>query len=295
MLASITSVSGDIFSGVYFPELEAAYEIYAGTWLATISKLKPLKGRYKSVTLLEGASFAIIDPDQTIMTRDFFDFQVIHLSSLTNAERVIFSPKFSQTLIRKLNGVISSIKLAFNTSNSERDELLHMRTLAIVPFTTKPASTHLVNDQFQNQIRKLFFIATYWSIQRLFKHVVVFVGRGEDLKIVEELKLPVWKVVDLSHLFNDRVEIRTPGSIHHLPRESILYAYRNLFEYNTEGRVDEKGGAAPGWEKFEYIFYSESDHIVHMRAQYYIRQLFKRGYKIIVPHRMQVNCHCFAL
>jgi hypothetical protein len=88
------------FSGVYAPYLSNGVEIYGGSWLASVDAVLNLRPRLDKIKDLEGASFFIVDssctkafyidpPDidecrvmkrhMTLMTRDFFDFQVEHM------------------------------------------------------------------------------------------------------------------------------------------------------------------------------------------------------------------------
>ena len=79
-----------IESGLYRPNTTHTLEHYAGAWLVPKRRLLEAKLRIQHIKSLEGASFSVSgyaahqDHRITLMTRDYFDFAVQHLSSTTN-------------------------------------------------------------------------------------------------------------------------------------------------------------------------------------------------------------------
>ena len=96
------------FSGVYAPDTKRASEVYAGSWLASRDRFLKNKDRIERISFLEQGSFAIVGRGVTAMTRDFFDFQVIHLSSTSNQIEEMGS--FSQPA-----ATITAIKFFFSS------------------------------------------------------------------------------------------------------------------------------------------------------------------------------------
>ena len=96
-----------IESGLYRPNTSRALEHYAGAWLVSKRRLLEAKLRIQHIRSLEGASFAVSgyashqDYRTTLMTRDYFDFAVQHLSSTTNQLPQFSTQEFLDELLQQ--------------------------------------------------------------------------------------------------------------------------------------------------------------------------------------------------
>ena len=77
-------VSSSQNSGVYDAYSRYSGETYAGAWWSSLNTAYSRIDELKQVQNLEGASFFMIFGTVTLMTRDYFDFFIIHLSSMVN-------------------------------------------------------------------------------------------------------------------------------------------------------------------------------------------------------------------
>ena len=77
-------VSSSQNSGVYDAYSRYSGETYAGAWWSSLNTAYSRIDELKQVQNLEGASFFMIFDTVTLMTRDYFDFFIIHLSSMVN-------------------------------------------------------------------------------------------------------------------------------------------------------------------------------------------------------------------
>lgn len=155
--------------------------------------------------------------------------------------------------------------------------------MALIPFCNRPASVESSREsaevnEFQVKVRLLFFQATFWSVLRAFPKIVVTVATVQDLETLNAMQLPVWRTVDMSGIFNASAAIRKPGSVHFLPKESLLFLVARL--------SDKK---APHFAAFDYIYYTEADHVLQIRStdQTYDAIDASRGRYAVSPHRMQ--------
>jgi hypothetical protein len=233
------------------------------------------------------------------MTRDYFDFQVQHLSSTTNQLPEETSLQFCNMLMKRMKRVVKGLESQSKNITDKpffRDGRLIDETVAIIPYSSKSASVTVVSalsamskDQvfeFQEIIRILYFQATFWSIRRYYPHIVVTISSAKDLATLKSLRLPYWKIIDLSRVFDQNAEPRTKGSVHGLPRESLLFVMKKL-----NGTVPSKDS----WTDFNYVYFSEGDHVLQMR---YASKLYNHldsfeGLTALAPHRLQVRMWYF--
>jgi hypothetical protein len=92
----MTSMEEPSFSGVYFPNITYNIELYAGAWLISKKRFLSSINQLRDAENCPGVTFAVLNKGQktrqdTIMTRDYLDFSVVHLSSLTNEPAVVKS------------------------------------------------------------------------------------------------------------------------------------------------------------------------------------------------------------
>lgn len=105
-----------IESGLYRPNTSRALEHYAGAWLVPKRRLLEAKLRIQQIKSLEGASFAVSgyaahqDYRTTLMTRDYFDFAVQHLSSTTNQLPQYSTQEFLDELLQQTVEWVDALK-----------------------------------------------------------------------------------------------------------------------------------------------------------------------------------------
>ena len=289
----------EIESGLYRPDTSRKLEHYAGAWLISKRRLLEARPSIKAIRSLEGASFAVAgmaahrDPRITLMTRDYFDFSVQHLSSTTNqlpsgSTRAFLDAIHEQTVsgVGRLRARAEvrhdhPTHVSPLSSDERRTEL----TVAVIPFCNRAASIdpRLETEMyvsFNVKVRLLFFQATFWSVYRAFPRIVVTVGTEEDLQTVLAMRLPIFKTVNMKALFNASAPLRQPGSVHFLPRETLLF----LIDKLTDKRSTD-------FARFQYVYYTEADHILQLRS---VDQLFNAidgsgGRYAVAPHRLQVR------
>ena len=286
-----------IESGLYRPDTSRSLEHYAGAWLVSRRRLMEAKLRIRAIKSLEGASFSVAglssrqDPRIALMTRDYFDFSVQHLSSTTN-QLPWNAPKDFLDLVHEQT--VQIVERLQARAEVPKDHSTHIsplsddprrteETVALIPFCNRAASVDsrletAWNNNFQAKVRLLFMQATFWSVYRVFPRIIVTVGTDADLKILLEMNLPIWKTVNMKALFNESAPIRSRGSVHFLPKESLMFLMEKLADSSTEH-----------FSKFKYVYYTEADHVLQLRSA---DQLFNamdnsQGRFAIAPHRLQ--------
>jgi hypothetical protein len=285
---------GDIFSGVYNPIIEHGLEIYSGAWLMPLQLFLTKKNNIDSIGQLEMTTTAMVmKPNEggqnavrhTLMSRDYFDFFVEHLSSLTNQidsnNRVVNA--------HLVNITSSKIKIMrhfglFADRSSEKNEFRNV-TLAIIPFSVTGAySDENSRDQV---IRQNYFLLTFWSIYRYFRNIVVSVTKQSDMEALLHMNLPTFDI----YYSNISSNIKSPRWLN--PKQSLQFAYNNLI---SSGNLS--------YSSFEYVYFSEGDLILHMRSMTRLYSIMNNSkyhsssngnmneydddYFILCPHRMQV-------
>jgi hypothetical protein len=130
-------------------------------------------------------------------------------------------------------------------------------------------------------MRVKYLQATVWSLVRYMPHVIVSVGKASDYELVNDLQLPVMTVLDLSSKYQHDLQRsktrKADGHPYGQPRDSLLYVYDMM----TEGE-----GV---WGQFKRIYYTEGDHVLYMRSQQEIMDVFDfmHDETALIPHRLQ--------
>lgn len=262
---SIIRQQDDIFSGVYTPNTTFTMEAFSSAWL--ITKRHFVHCRYRFQTHMgnfEGTVFSIFikDPRSIIMTRDYFDFQVEHLSSTTNT---LQNHKLDSILINRLMNRVERFKI---DSNSKRIEPSNV--VALIPFSCDGAST---SGEEVKRIRIAMFLATFWSLYRNNMEVVVSVSSNLDLLLLESFNLPLF---DIYKIYDFPYE-----SAWQQPRKMLIKATHDIEENIL-------------WEKFEFVYYTDGDQILQMRSANKLKSLIQAGDFILVPHRLHVCIYVTA-
>lgn len=210
------------------------------------------------------------------MTRDYFDFQVVHLSSTLNQMPDVNSLELQQELLNRMDKTIEALKIIEKPPQKYRDQRILKNSIVLMAFSSQAASMRQ-NDlqKFQTEIRLSFLKATVLSVYKCFTRIIVTFASSSDLALVKGLGLPIWKYVDLSEGLEKAVL---------LPKKSLQYLRDKL-----TGRDNESKAMREEWQSVKYIYYTESDQILHSRFLGTIYNTIDRfnGSVAIVPHRMQ--------
>lgn len=261
------------FSGLYTPNLKYSLEVYSASWLQNKKNYLNNLKYIKDITSLESTSTGAlmryeINRRFILMSRDYFDFEIEHLSSTTN---VIGDNKYIVTYLTQITKrkALWLKKIASNIPNTPSFKPFMNITVVIIPFSTKSASSGVGQVDHSQQLRVNFFEATFWSIYRYMPHIAIAVSNQRDADFVNELQLPIFELYKFE---------KDGGVAWELPKFSLLKAHEAL-------------SSDPRWAHFQYIYFTEGDQILHMRHQTDILKFLQAtdGKFSIVPHRMQVS------
>jgi hypothetical protein len=270
-------------SGFYLPNTEFAMESYSASWL--ISKLKFFNSQkhFELAVKLEQVSLFIVSRTMNkkvfpLMSRDYLDLHVEHLSSTTN---FVNSNSLLSALIPKAERKLVALRNNANSNTSQNNDIrASHETLALIPFhLTRVQKRRHVDVDTDRELRMLFFMETFWSVYRYFRHVAVGVSSAEDYDLVKGMNLPIFRIIDLSgdFYFENLNIVKTVL----LPKYFLL----RVLAIMQSGNAD--------WEQFRYFYYTESDQILYARE---ISRVFdvideSKAHVVIVPHRMQVHIY----
>lgn len=294
-------------SGVYSPNIKrsGSAEDFAAAWLITKDRFLASKQFLDASTNMAGVSFAVTRAKcrgcHTMLTRDYFDFLVEHLSTTSNqiphSNKVVFD-----VFYKRIQKVVTELK-ELATVRPESDPRLNV-TIATLIYSSitfsRPQAT------LQANIREPYFEATFWSVYRYIPHIVVFVATDYDRKAVEEMKLPALEIKQLEvprdhknrTVALPRYSLSWLDSCMRKGREGGADSSKQLeLDWEREDSKkqkrmtisrDESGGWA--YDEFQYVFFSEGDQILHMRHADMLFDTLDAGQSklVIVPHRMQV-------
>lgn len=286
---SNNTTGGKIFSGLYEPEkYPGVLEAFSGAFLVhrkrflnegSFIRLKQIEDRG-----IEPAIFAFYFEGINLMTRDFFDFQVIHLSSTTNQLPNLRSPDIHNTILSQMRNTVKILEHNYNQSASsvyrKSTERIMKSTVVIVPYTTKPGSQNVedVMQALNKEIRLLYLRATFYSVHRYFPRFVITVLSKADEEYVRSLGLTIWKIVSFPEIKD--------GTL--LPKESLLYVRKKMHDAIQSNNLSDEDKE---WSSIMYVYYTESDQILHARGLPHIIHIMERmnGSIAVMPHRMQVS------
>lgn len=277
----IVAESDENFSGVYTPDLlgSGQAEDFAAAWLISKWRFLASEGSIHASSNMAGVSFAVVrnkyhkeckEKCHTIMSRDYLDFLVEHLSSTSNQV-----PNSNEHIFRifntrmRLNAKNLKAVALVPQSRAFHDNRLN-QTVALLVYSSITFSKP--QEVGQSKIRRSFFEATFWGIYRYVPNVVVFVASDKDRMCIERMQLPHWQLI---HMHDVPVDVKNRTIS--LPRYSLDWAIHNFKENQL------------GWENFNYVFFSEGDQILHWRHFKGVYDALDNsdGRFAMVPHRMQ--------
>jgi hypothetical protein len=277
----------DDFSGFYHPDIHTTSEDYAGAWLLSKNRLLMANESISRILNLEGATFHVVrigcHSCASFLTRDYFDFLVEHQSSTTNQAPA--ESEVSDVILKKMSKRVSGMVRKMRKRHYLNVDVRADSTVAIMVFSTNSASAANENDNFQSQVRRYFFEATFWSVYLNFRRIVIFTGSAVDAEILKNLQLPVWATVDLMQVLTEAEKQKWDGkgvmpapTKQHLPKFSLLHTTMSLVRNSS-------------WSWVKYVYYTEGDLILHMRHSPKLFDLIDRseGHFLAIPHRMQAR------
>lgn len=282
----ILAAGNNLFSGVYRPNVNYGLEVYAGAWLMPRRLFEMRKVGINNINELEMTTTNVIVRNEeinefgisqaannVIMTRDYFDFFVEHLSSLTNQIR---NPELAFPIYINMS-YHKAAALKHYALKSSQNHAFQESVIALIPF-----SQGYPIVEINSAIRTNFFKMTFWSIYRFFSRIVVSVCHIEDYDVLMSLHLPVF---DIYYTLEPDT-----APIWHNSKSVLQFAMENL-QHNSS------------WSSFQYIYFSEADTVMHLRNA---RELFhtleqsltnsdNQDVFILAPHRMQVRLVCYLV
>ena len=286
------------FSGFYIPKkVHGSFEQYAGAWFGSKDRVFATVRNIEEIKNLEGSSYAVVKYQdyRNLMSRDYFDFHITHVSASSNTVRSRLMPLYYNFTKNRLQ---KTIEILSKTKYREPDERLTQQTIAVIPFSARPGANQIVGDTYQQAIRILFFQVTFWSIHRYIPHIVVTVATQKDLDLLLQLDLPIWHVADLREKFNENFVGLEPGSTKFLPKESLLYLMANMIPTTILEMMNSTTLVPRNYEQFvrksnidfKYIYFTEADQILYMRHTKHIMDGLSEPTpmksQLLIPHRM---------
>ena len=285
-------------SGFYFTNNPDTGENYGAAWLTTTDFFASRISYVKGIDNLEGGTNSMVCDigRQALLTRDFFDFFVVHLSSSANT----FRDKGQQWVIRALNADLKRtteiLRNNVDKNNGRPVEFQDIRlidkTVAIIPFITVSGVPWLAENPDVADIRLEYFKATFWSLRRYVSHIVVAIAFPRDLITLKDMKLPIWKIVDLSYLIDDNnsYDRKHPRSRYMFPKYCLLFLHAKLTGIRDHIQIPPPADDDEDfeWQRFKYVFYTEADQLVYLRGQKQLVDAVEQQNKtlVITPHRM---------
>ena len=234
------------FSGVYIPS-DIVSETYAASFLISKERFISSRETLLPQEVKEGgelAIFAIIrhptlfpppppcDKCKSVMTRDYFDCMVEHMSSTTNqiSEHGEEAVKFTKNL-RKL-----ASKLRDAPPRRPSDKRAE-QTIAIITFNSK--SVAVSPTAFQEKVRRYYFLSTFWSVHRYFSKVAVFVESESDYSLIKNMTVPYFQLTRIPPVNEQKFNVI---------KQAMLTVMDKLSAPPSPGNV---------WSQFKYVYYTE--------------------------------------
>lgn len=265
-----------VFSGVYKPDTDGSgqAEDFAASFLISKSRFIDSFPAIHGAKNMAGVSFAVVrfKPHnvlyRSLMSRDYFDFLVEHLSTTSN-----FIPKGNEMVFRvytmRLKQTVARLKdIATTKPRWDADKRLN-QTMVVLVYSSISFSRK--QNAFQSKIRRAFFEATFWSLYRYTPFITIYVASDFDRATIRKVGLPAWRLTQLEVPLDERNRTVL------LPRYSLEHAVKQL---ETDRIVS---------KKFKYVYFSEGDQILHMRHATGLFDTIDNsdGRFLLVPHRMQ--------
>ena len=146
--ADDNNVSSSTYSGFYKPSTSFNYEPYAGAWLITRNRFISISHNIHTISNLEGATLSALSHiDENLMTRDYLDYFVVHLSSTINeAEPILYDPQIRQELLHRMHQTVSALRRNISSLHGYKNKPIKDGTVVLVPFSTIAASINVDHE-----------------------------------------------------------------------------------------------------------------------------------------------------
>ena len=121
---------------------------------------------FLGINNLEGGSLALTGQqyERNMLTRDYFDFHVSHLSCSTNGIANESSDAFlANTLSTKLSQTTAILQDENWHPLQLADVRLSEKTVGIITFSMASGSSKYKNNKSQENVRIEYFLSTFWS------------------------------------------------------------------------------------------------------------------------------------
>lgn len=282
-------------------------EAFSGAYLVTATHfLKQYTDYNLNLTYAEMASFMMFrtkdhpfrDIVGTMMqSMDVLDFAVLHLSPYErlldryNGIIDIQKENITQKMIEvALHMKQKTIHLLKNARSQYRNNIAYDQTLVIIPYL----GTHIGDGHSSLAYRKLYLQACVWSFALYYDHIVIGVANKEDEAYIRYCKPLLYLLYPLytyspTHYNIYRKESGLPifdiivfpdlQKLGSLPIVLIQAIKQRLFHhYYTPS-------------SFQYIFFTEADHILLMRIGYDLYSYLNSSIssrRVLTPHRLHV-------
>ena len=271
------------FSGIYYSDFRktSAAEDFSAAWLMTKNRFNISIHKIKKSTNMAGVSFAATRNNCKncipVLTRDYLDFLVEHLSTTSNQIPFSYAQVFKvyENRMKLISMNLRSIGYDRKEHDSRLDQTIAILIYSSITFSRPVWFQSLLQSQKNHvNIRKYFFESTFWSVFRYIPNVCVFVASDQDRNEVMEMRLPLWTGQPIQLVVPVDVKNRTVL----LPKMSLVYSLKQML-------------SDPLWMPFQYVYYSEGDQIVHLRHSTDLYNVIddSDGSFVLVPHRMQVS------
>ncbi len=285
MLLFISVSEGSL---LFEPDRVNATNDFSAAWLTTKERLFLATNNLQSVTNMAGATFAIIRDAckdcQSLMTYDYLDFMVEHLSSTTN-QLAIFSKELLLIKLQTTKKLLHQYKRTYKERKYNNYSTHVNQTLPIIIYSSQSFSTSY-HIPLQMKFRQFFIQLSIYSILFHFPSCLVYVATQDDYDFLNRLTYLPSSVHVI--LLND-----TPSNSNNqtvlLPSRALL----NIIQLIRSHDDDEDSSKVEGINLKDvlYLFYTEGDQILHGRALNSLYNSFETADSkvVIIPHRMQVT------
>jgi hypothetical protein len=247
--------------------------LYAAAWLSskeTILKVEKFTRQYmqeeqEDFVNQELGFFAAVEGDAQIAysSVDMFDFFVHHLSGYDFSIR--YDENWDPEMLRLLQGMIEGYrKKGYNNPSRVRNG----NVLAILPFHSGASTGRSINGISKAH---MFLQATIITVAAVFPNIAVFVASPEDYN---------WLVYEsgLNRFLYDVQLISWMRNPSHLCVATSVVAKEKLLDGSYDA-------------SFEWIYYTESDQLPHLRNVDNLLELAMQENTLVIPHRGECLWH----
>ncbi|KAJ1446980.1 hypothetical protein M885DRAFT_576751 [Pelagophyceae sp. CCMP2097] len=237
-------------------------DTYSGAWLQSVERFLLVKlDRIGNVEGASDTSVRLHGGSDVIETVDYLDFSIEHLSTYW---RMAGPTAYARTQAQ-LERFSARLKRHGNTPRRHGADALREDTVCVMPFYASRDDENLA---------RAVLAATVASLDVVFGRIVVTVSTPFDEALARDVRGPNSAAFEVLRLDSRGSKM--------LPKATLAGLQRAL---RGQGGANEwLGGTRP-----RYVYFTESDSVVHVRRPAAVRATLDAGPKstIIVPHRLQ--------